>query len=429
MIHPEDPIADGGSVNALMRTHDWSASPFGSPAGWPQSFKTIVRLVLESPFPMFVAWGDEFIVIYNDAYSEILGGKHPAAFGKPFRDVWPKVWPELRPLMEAAMAGHASHREDIPLVVNRTGDDEQVWFTCSYSPIRDESDTIAGVFCVVAETTQRVRTEQILRERNETLARRVSEGHAERRLLGDIVESGAFVEAGDLDYRWLTVLGQLTGGVVQEFNNVFAVFGGAVNLFERTHQPPSPRALELMRRAVARGMGLTRHLLAFSRRRPIHVECIDLVEHLNGMRAMLASLGGQIQLRMMFAADIWPIEVDPSELELAIVNLCLNARDAMPAGGAIIIAVANIRDADNRGWPGDFVRLTIADEGIGMSPAVQARVFEPFFTTKDPAKNAGLGLTQVSGFADHSRGRVTIDSEIGAGTVVTLLLPRRAHRD
>jgi CheY-like chemotaxis protein len=188
-----------------------------------------------------------------------------------------------------------------------------------------------------------------------------------------------------------------------------------------------------MRRAVARGTGLTRQLLTFSRRRPVNPESLDLVTHLTGMRAMLdASLGGHIDVRMQFAEPVWPVDVDPGELELAIVNLCVNARDAMSDGGFITIGATNVRldaagpDAGRRVStdPAEFVRLSVADNGAGMPPDVQARAFEPFFTTKDVSKGSGLGLPQVYGFAQQSGGAVTIDSTVGVGTTVTLLLPR-----
>jgi two-component sensor histidine kinase len=153
-------LQGGGKVGALMRAHDWSGSPLGPPAGWPQSLRTVVGLMLGSEFPMFVAWGDELGFLYNDAYAEILGAKHPAALGARFHDIWAEIWTDIWPLIEAAMAGQASYREDLPLLMNRHGFDEQTWFTFSYSPVRDESGAVAGMFCAVVETTQRVRTEQ-----------------------------------------------------------------------------------------------------------------------------------------------------------------------------------------------------------------------------------------------------------------------------
>jgi PAS domain S-box-containing protein len=489
---------------------------------------------------MFVAWGKDLGFLYNDPYAEILGAKHPDALGRRFYDIWAEIWPDISPLIDAAMAGQATYREDLPLLMNRRGYAEQTWFTFSYSPVRDETGAVAGMFCACSETTQRVLAERGLRELNETLERRVADALAGRKLLADIVENtAAFVQVVDCDYRWLAVnraaadeferifgvrpkvgdnmldllasepehqaavkavwsralageefaaidefgdpsrdrrsyemrfntlrdrdgrrigayqfvydvterlraearlraaeeglrqaqkmesLGQLTGGVAHDFNNLLAVFASAVQLLERTGRPASPRMLEAMRRAVARGTGLTRHLLAFSRRSPVNPESIDVVAHLTGMRAMLdGSLGGHIEVQMQFGPEIWPVEVDPGEMELAVVNLCVNARDAMADGGLITLAVENARADDEHGAAADFVKVSVADTGVGMPPEVQARVFEPFFTTKDISKGSGLGLTQVYGFAQQSGGRVGIDSTPGAGTIITLLLPR-----
>src|SRR6185369_13958550 len=170
-------------------------SPLGPPDTWPQSLRTVVGLLLQSRFPMFVAWGRDLGFLYNDAYAEILGAKHPAALGRRFSDIWSEIWSDISPLIEAAMAGQAIYREDLPLLMNRKGYDEQTWFTFSYSPLRDESGQLAGMFCAVCETTQRVLAERALRESegrlrelNETLERRVTQALAERQLLVDIVE-------------------------------------------------------------------------------------------------------------------------------------------------------------------------------------------------------------------------------------------------
>src|SRR5678815_1785120 len=180
MSRRADFLADGGHVGALMRARDWSTSPLGDPAGWPQSLRTVVGLLLQSRFPMFVAWGPDLGFLYNDSYAEILGKKHPGALGTRFYDIWSEIWPDISPLIDAAMRGHATYREDLPLVMNRRGYDEQTWFTFSYSPVRDESGRVAGMFCAVEETTRRVLAERALRELNETLERRVSDALAER---------------------------------------------------------------------------------------------------------------------------------------------------------------------------------------------------------------------------------------------------------
>src|SRR4029079_11925687 len=261
--------------------------------------------------------------------------------------------------------------------------------------LRDRSGTRIGAYQFVYDVTERLRAEERLRAAEDALRQA----------------------------QKMEALGQLTSGVAHDFNNLLAVFATALQLLERTGQPASRRMLEAMRRAVTRGTGLTRQLLAFSRRRPVNAESIDVVAQLAGMRAMLdATLGGQIAIDTRLGDGIWSVEADPGEMELAIVNLCVNARDAMPGGGFITITADNVR-IEGEG-AGEFVRISVSDTGVGMPPAVQARVFEPFFTTKELHKGSGLGLPQVYGFAQQCLGRVTITSALGVGTTVTLLLPR-----
>jgi len=143
-----------------MREHDWSASPLGAPATWPQSLRTVVGLLLQSKFPMFVAWGPELRFLYNDAYAEILGAKHPSALGRRFDAVWSEIWPDIKPLSDAALAGEAIYQRDLQLLMNRHGYDEKAWFTFSYSPVQDESGAVGGMFCAVTETTDRVIVEK-----------------------------------------------------------------------------------------------------------------------------------------------------------------------------------------------------------------------------------------------------------------------------
>ena len=425
MTHPLEFLAAGGDVGALMRAHDWSTSPLGPPESWPPSLRAVVALMLQSRFPMFVAWGRDLGFLYNGPYTEVLGAKHPRALGRRFYDIWSEIWPDISPLIDAAMAGQATYHEDLPLLMNRKGYDEQTWFTFSYSPVRDESGKVAGMFCACTETTQKVLALRGLRELNETLERRVNEAVAE--LLRD-QERLRKAEAALRQTQKMESLGQLTGGVAHDFNNLLAVFASGLQLFERsasTSVRPSPRVFEAMRRAIARGTGLTRHLLAFSRRRPVNPESIDVVTYLTGMRAMLdGSLGGHIDVQMELGKDIWPVEVDVGEMELAILNLCLNARDAMPEGGVITISVDNQHVTSEDGTQSDFVTISVADTGQGMTAEIKARAFEPFFTTKDISKGSGLGLPQVYGFTQQSSGRVSIDSDVGVGTIVTVLLPR-----
>ena len=158
-------------TSALMRGHDWSASPLGCPTTWPQSLRSVVGLMLDSKFPMFVAWGPELGFLYNESYAELLGAKHPAALGRRFHDVWAEIWPDISPLIDRALAGEATYYEDLPLTVRRKGHDEQAWFTFSYSPVRDEAGRVAGMFCAVNETTEKVLAERRLAAESEGLRR------------------------------------------------------------------------------------------------------------------------------------------------------------------------------------------------------------------------------------------------------------------
>lgn len=208
----------GGAVGALMRSHDWTSSPLGWPETWPQSLRSVVGLLLGSKFPMFVAWGPELGFLYNDSYAEILGAKHPASLGARFYDIWSEIWPDILPLIDAAMAGDATYREDLPLLMNRRGFDEQTWFTFSYSPVRDESGSVAGMFCAVQETTDRVLAHRALSELNETLERRVADALAERKIFADVVEgTDAYVQVADLEYRWLAI----NKAAADEFERIF----------------------------------------------------------------------------------------------------------------------------------------------------------------------------------------------------------------
>jgi PAS domain S-box-containing protein len=153
-------LSGGGKMGERIRTHDWSESPLGPPQGWPQPLKLVVALLLDSKLPMFMAWGTELSLLYNDSYAEILGAKHPAALAAPIREVWAESWADIEPLTTAAMAGESSYRENWPLLMNRHGYEEQVWFTFSYSPVRDEDGAVAGIFCAGVETTEQALSER-----------------------------------------------------------------------------------------------------------------------------------------------------------------------------------------------------------------------------------------------------------------------------
>ncbi|HEX3974009.1 MAG TPA: ATP-binding protein [Stellaceae bacterium] len=225
-------------------------------------------------------------------------------------------------------------------------------------------------------------------------------------------------------------LGQLTGGVAHDFNNLLMIVGGHIGRLKDavTGNPRAQRAAEAIETAAQRGEALTRQLLRFSRRQPTNPETLSIERRLETLRPMLlSSLGGAIELEIELPAELWEVRVDPNEFDLAIVNLVLNARDALEQGGVVRITARNTRlpaDAEAGLAERDGVHLTIADNGAGIAPDILPRVFDPFFTTKQTGKGTGLGLSQVHGFANQSGGSVAVDSTLGRGTAVTLSLPR-----
>jgi two-component system, NtrC family, sensor kinase len=227
----------------------------------------------------------------------------------------------------------------------------------------------------------------------------------------------------------LQAIGQLTGGVAHDFNNLLMIVGGSVQRLRREISgEKQTRLLDMIATATQRGESLTRQLLAFSRRQTHTPTVIDLKERLPELKDMLSrSLRGDITIEVAVPAKACVIKIDPSELELALLNLAVNARDAMPNGGKLTIAAKPVvlkGQALEEGLQGEFVAIRITDTGTGIPRDVLPHVFEPFFTTKDVGKGTGLGLSQVYGFAKQSGGTTTVTSTVGRGTAITLFLPR-----
>jgi signal transduction histidine kinase len=231
----------------------------------------------------------------------------------------------------------------------------------------------------------------------------------------------------------MEAIGHLTGGVAHDFNNLLTVvIGNSETLSDHLGDNPGLKALaDMSGKAAARGAELTKQLLAFARRQPLNPKSVDIPQLIGGMDGLLRrSLGGQIELHTAVAPDLWLALVDPHELENAILNLCINARDAMLSGGRITLEAANLAitaaDAPQYGdlTPGDYIMMAVSDTGIGMDRATLERAFEPFFTTKEIGRGSGLGLSMVYGFVKQSKGHVQLYSEPGRGTVVRLYLPR-----
>jgi signal transduction histidine kinase len=304
---------------------------------------------------------------------------------------------------------------------------QQVW---TFSAIAlGASTAVVGLLLLLAQRSRQVEAlvgeYRAAKDSAEEAHRRVTEQMTERERAEAALNQAQRIEA----------VGQLTGGVAHDFNNLLTVLIGNIELIRKTAtlDRATTDRLAAMRAAAERGATLTGGLLAFARRQPLSPRPVDLNAAVDGMQALLHSaLGPRMRIEARPASDLWPAMIDPTQFELVILNLVINARDAMPEGGVVTIETANTR----RGPPshpeeptaGDYVVVTVRDTGIGMAPDVQARAFEPFFTTKPPGAGSGLGLSQVFGTARQSGGGVQIDSTPGRGAAVSVFLPRAPTR-
>ena len=234
-------------------------------------------------------------------------------------------------------------------------------------------------------------------------------------------------ERAMLQGQKLEGLGQLTGGVAHDFGNILQLLTNELELIRRrgTDEFSRQRA-ESALRATARGTKLTRQLLTFAKRQPLHFDTVDLNARIADIAEMTRGAVGLMTLELALAPELWPIVTDANELDSAILNLIMNARDAMPDGGVLRLVTANTQAARDDGSSADFVRIDFIDTGTGMTPEVLARAWEPFFTTKPAGKGTGLGLSTVYGFVKQSGGDATLESTAGRGTCVSLTLPKGA---
>lgn len=420
-------LAGGGTSGALMRNLDWSATPLGPTAAWPQSLRTSVSTCLNCSFPILIWWGSQLVMLYNDAYATILGDKHPRALGLPGQQVWPEIWDTIGPMLGRVMEhGEATPAEDLPLVLHRHGYPEQCWFSFSYSPIRDEADRVAGVFCPVIETTARVLAERrsaVLLDLERTL-----NDQLEVRVIAEVAAREQ-AQARLAQAQRMEALGQLAGGIAHDFNNVLqAVTGGLCLIGRRAGDAEAVRRLARMADdAAKRGATITGRLLAFARKGELQATPVPPGALLDNLREMLApALGASVQVLTHVAPDVPALLADRAQLETVLVNLAVNARDAMPEGGTLHVTasaevVAGAHSARLRA--GAYVRLDLGDTGVGMTAATLARASEPFFTTKPPGQGTGLGLAMARGFAEQSDGGFALCSAPGQGTTVTLWFP------
>jgi PAS domain S-box-containing protein len=476
--------------------------------------------MLAADQPMFIGWGADHTLLYNDGYAPMLADRHPGALGRPFFEVWPEVRAELTPLFGAVARGEPVHMDDLALELERPGRAREAHFSFSYTPVRLETGGVAGLFCACTETT-----DQVLASRQSSAARnRLFEmtrdlfgvatfdgylktinpawsavlNRSEEALLSrpfadiihpdDLATTGnvvAALMAGEpvhqfhvrllkadgtpVAFAWSAVpdatpgsglfhtvgrditeeqnreemlrqsqkmeaVGQLTGGLAHDFNNLLTGMMGNLELLQmrlaRGRTEDLDRFISAAQGAGRRAASLTQRLLAFSRRQTLDPKPTDVHRLIHGMEDLLKrTVGPAIIVDVVKYPDLWPAIIDAAQLESALLNLSLNARDAMPDGGRITIEAAN-KSFDQRAAQqhdlnaGEYLSICVTDTGIGMDPDVVERAFEPFFTTKPIGQGTGLGLSMVYGFARQSGGQVRIDSDVGVGTTICIYLPR-----
>jgi PAS domain S-box-containing protein len=370
------------------------------------------------------------ITLFNEAAERLFGYTRAEIIGQPLELLIPERFRHThRGHVDGFWASPQNSRRmgERQNVAGLRKDGSEFPAEASISKIEIGGERIFTV--VLQDITERRNAAEQLGNMNRTLEQRVAERTRE---LEEALRKREEAQKQLIQSQRMEAFGQLTGGIAHDFNNLLAIVSGSLELLEPavTHE----RSREHLERATnAAGMGarLTSRLLTFARRRRLEPTLFNLNDQVAGLLELLQrTLGEQIILKTSLAPDLGLAIADPSEAENGILNLSLNARDAMPHGGRLIIETANVTvdegsAATIKGLKaGDFIRLSISDTGTGIPPDVLDKVFEPFFTTKGAGRGTGLGLSTIYGFATQSGGTVTIYSEVGKGTTVHLYLPR-----
>lgn len=291
-----------------------------------------------------------------------------------------------------------------------------------------ENNRPVSFYGIALDITDRKRIQSTLERRDEARTRELEEAN---RQLRSQIEQREFAETTVRQLQRLEAVGQITSGVAHDFNNLLSVvLTNTLLLLRSMRDQEDQEGLELIRSAAERGAKLTEQLLAFSRKQQLEPQLVDLNSKIIGMADLLSvTLGDTVHLKTTFTPNLWPALVDPTQIELVVLNLSINARDAMESGGTLTIETSNVviegePSRPEEPVPGDYVGMAISDTGVGIPDDILPRVFEPYFSTKQPGKGSGLGLSQVFGFSKQSGGGVRIETRIGEGTSVKVFLPR-----
>lgn len=386
------------------------------------SERYLATLLSQSPDAFLAADNQGDLVAWNEAAKQLFAAYSDELMGLSAAKLFPKEHrAEIERLIEATKREEIVLQREFPL---RTEDSEVlVHGEVSFAPVHDEDGRTISVSITARDVTARKRAEEDLRQLNESLEQRIAQAIAEREEAEEALRQAQKMEA----------LGQLTGGIAHDFNNMLAVVIGSLDLLTRRigTEPRARRYVDSAMEGARRAATLTQRLLAFARQQPLKPEQIDVNRLVADMSDLLRrSLGAEVRLETVLAGGLWKIHADQNQLESALLNLAVNARDAMPEGGRLTIETLN-SFLDSRyaaahiGVPaGQYVMVAVTDTGTGMPAEVAAKVFDPFFTTKEAGKGTGLGLSQVYGFVKQSGGHIKVYSEIDQGTTVKIYLPR-----
>jgi PAS domain S-box-containing protein len=336
------------------------------------------------------------VLLWNKMAERLFGNATPEVLGKPYPLLpgAPHERRKQRALFARILAGETLRDVDLNC---RRKDGTEIAVRGSAAPFHDASGALRGVAFALEDLTEKNATEAMLRQSQK-----------------------------------MEAVGQLTGGMAHDFNNILMVILANVEEMQEDETLPSHHRATLASIATSgeRAADLTRRLLAFSRKQRLQPQDTSLTDLVGGLDKLLrATLGEQIEIEAILADGLWIANVDRAQVEAALINLCVNARDAMPNGGKLLIETANVELDDDYAQaagiaPGQYVMLAVGDTGTGMSAGTLEKAFEPFFTTKDVGKGTGLGLSMIYGFVRQSNGHIKIYSELGVGTTVRIYLPR-----
>ena len=367
----------------------------------PNSFDILQAVIEATPDAIFVKDLEGRYVLVNEAFARFIGKSQTDIVGRNDLELYPEA--DARAFVEADRQVIATGRHQAFEGVATGQNGQPQTYLVSKGPYRDRDGRILGVYGISHDITE-------LREAHENLER---------------TQEALFRS------QKMEAVGQLTGGLAHDFNNILAIILGNVELLQAylPKDPYTDEIVEAVLRATLHGKDLTGHLLAFSRRRLLNPQAVDVnVVVAEIVRLLGRTLGATIRVTTSTSTDAGMAYADPAALEAAVLNVALNARDAMPDGGSLTIHTSTLKVTERRETeddldPGLYVHVALEDSGSGMPPDVVARAFEPFFTTKAGGRGTGLGLSMVYGFAKQSGGTVKVASEVGRGTIVSLYLP------